>query len=71
MAPLDVSGARAAFERKCNSYLRVPYDGTNKLWENNMRVPRNGPNGMSGAAFEQKLNGPMVPQAGAQDRMVP
>ena len=32
-----------------------------------------GPNGMSGAraAFEQKLNGPMVPQAGARDRMVP
>ena len=32
-----------------------------------------GPNGMSGAraAFERKLNGPMVPQAGARDRMVP
>ena len=27
---------------------------------------------MSGAqaAFEQKLNGPMVPEAGAQDRMI-
>ena len=33
----------------------------------------NGPNGMSGdqAAFEQKLNGLMVPQVGARDRMVP
>ena len=32
-----------------------------------------GPNGMSEAwaAFEQKLNGPMVPQVGARDRMVP
>ena len=32
-----------------------------------------GPNGMSGAqaAFEQKLNGLMVPQAGARDRVVP
>ena len=32
-----------------------------------------GPNEMSGAqaAFEQKLNGPMVPQAAARDRMVP
>ena len=30
-------------------------------------------NGMSGAraAFERKLNGPMVPQMGARDRMVP
>ena len=32
-----------------------------------------GPNGMSGARvpFEWKLNGPMVPQVGARDRMVP
>ena len=68
-----MSGARATFERKCNSYLGVLYDGTNKLWENNTRVLCNGPNGMSGAraAFERKLNGPMVPQAGARDRMVP
>ena len=67
MGPLDVSGARAAFERKCHSYLGVPYDGTNKLWENNTRVLCNGPNGMSGArtVFERKLNGPMVPQVGA------
>ena len=68
-----MSGAQAAFERKCNSYLGVLYDGTNKLQENNTRVLCNGPNGMSGAraAFEWKLNGPMVPQAGARDRMVP
>ena len=68
-----MSGAPAAFEKKCNSYLGVLYDGTNKLRENNTRVLCNGPNGMSGAraAFERKLNGPMVPQAGAQDRMVP
>ena len=68
-----MSGARAVFEWKCNSYLGVLYDGTNKLRENNTRVLCNGPNGMSGvqAAFEQKLNGPMVPQAGARDRMVP
>ena len=54
-----MSGARAAFERKCNSYLGVLYDGTNKLWETNMRVICNGPNGMSGAqaAFEWKLDG--------------
>ena len=73
MGPLDVSGARAAFERKCSSYLGILYDGTNKLWENNTRVLCNGPNGMSGAqaAFKRKLNGPMVPQAGARDRMVP
>ena len=73
MGPLDVSGARAAFERKCNSYLGVLYDGTNKLRENNTRVICNGPNGMSGARalFEWKLNEPMVPQAGARDRMVP
>ena len=38
-----------------------------------MRVLCNGPDGMSGAqaAFEQKLNGPMVPQVSARDRMVP
>ena len=68
-----MSGARAAFERKCNSYLGVLYDGTNKLQENNTKVLCNGPNGMSRAraAFERKLNGPMVPQAGARDRMVP
>ena len=38
-----------------------------------MRVLCNGHNGMSGAraAFQQKLNGPMVPQVGARDRMVP
>ena len=73
MGPLDVSEARAAFERKCNSYLGVLYDGTNKLRENNTRVLCNGPNGISGAraAFEWKLNGLMVPQAGARDRMVP
>ena len=68
-----MSGARAAFERKCNSYLGVLHDGTNKLRENNTRVLCNGPNEMSGArvAFERKLNGPMVPQVGARDRMVP
>ena len=64
-----MSGARAAFEQKCNSYLGVLYDGTNKLRENNMRVLCNGMSGAS-AAFERKLNGPMVPQAGARDRMV-
>ena len=73
MGPLDVSGARAAFEQKGHSYLGVLYDGTNKLQENNMRVLCNGRNGMSGVrvAFERKLNGLMVPQAGARDRMVP
>ena len=70
MGPLDVSGARVAFERKCNSYLRVQYDGTNKLQENNMRVLCNGMSGAR-AAFEQKLNGLMVPQVGARDMMVP
>ena len=70
-----MSGAREAFEGKCNSYLGVLYDGTNKLRENNTRVLCNGPNGMSGAraAFERKCIGIllMVPQAGARDRMVP
>ena len=70
MIPLDVSGARVAFERKCNSHLGVLYDGTNKLRENNTRALCNGMSGAR-AAFERKLNGLMVPQAGAQDRMVP
>ena len=64
-----------AFERKCNSYLGVLYDGTNKLRDNNTRVLCNGPNGMSGAraAFERKCVGIllMVPQEVARDRMVP
>ena len=57
-----MSGARAAFERKCNSYLGVLYDGTNKLRENNTRVLCNGPNGMSGAraAFERKCIGTLL-----------
>ena len=50
-----------AFEQKCNSYLGVLYDGTNKLRENNTRVLCNGPNGLvvARAAFERKCNGPL------------
>ena len=68
-----MSGGQPGFEQKCSSYLGVLYGGTNKLRENNTRVLCNGPNGMSAAraAFEWKLNGPMVPQVGARDRMVP
>ena len=57
-----MSGAQAAFEWKCNSYLGVLYDGTNKFRENNTRVLCNGPNGMSGAraAFEQKCIGTLL-----------
>ena len=54
-----MSGARAAFERKCNSYLGVLYDGTNKLRENNTRVLCNGMSGAR-AAFERKCIGTLL-----------
>ena len=54
-----MSGARAAFERKCNSYLGVLYDGTNKFRENNTEVLCNGMSGAR-AAFERKCIGTLL-----------